>query len=72
MACLEEREGDCQGAVEIRESLTGTGTPMERCDHHHEKAVDRVQAIQQRYPDSSTPPAWFDATAAGERWDEDY
>ena len=32
---------------------------------------DRLNEFDRRYPDSATPPSWFDPTYAGESWDED-
>jgi hypothetical protein len=60
----------CRGPVQLRESLTGTGTPIARCDKHWEQRLDLEQEIRRNYPDSPTPPDWFDPAAAGETWDE--
>lgn len=70
--CLDRHKGGCRGEVEYRPSLTGTGTPIPRCDAHWEQRLDFQQEHQRVYPDSPIPPAWFDPEAAGERWDEDY
>lgn len=72
LQCMQRHEGNCVGEVHLRESLSGTGTPMKRCDGHHSEALERHRKIQERYPDSSTPPEWFDPAVAGERWDDDY
>lgn len=74
--CLDAARGDCTGAVEYRPSLSGTGTPIPRCDHHWELRLDEQDAINERYPDSDLPPAWFHAGPGGtneygERWDDD-
>jgi hypothetical protein len=70
--CLEERQGGCAGPVVGRPSYAGTGTPIYRCTHHDEVAYRKFEEARNRYPDSSTPPGWFDPTAAGESWDEEY
>ncbi|ALF01567.1 hypothetical protein AVU96_gp068 [Mycobacterium phage Snenia] len=36
-----------------------------------ERVQPRMDAIRERYPDTDIPPAWFDPTYAGERWNED-
>jgi hypothetical protein len=70
--CLEFAAGGCSGRVEYRPSLSGTGTQIRRCDAHWEKAVQQDAEHRTVFPDSPIAPAWFDPTAAGERWDEDY
>ena len=70
--CLDEHKGGCKGNVEYRSSLTGTGTPIPRCDKHWEERLDKEDELRSEYPDSPIPPAWFDPTAAGERWDDEY
>ena len=72
LECLEDHTGDCEGDVELRPSLTGTGTPIARCDGHWAKRLDTEDDHRRVYPDSSQPPDWFDPEAAGERWDDDY
>lgn len=67
--CLDGPEG-CKGAVEYRESLTGTGTAIKRCDEHWSKRLDLEQELRERYP--VHPPSDFDPSYAGESWDEDY
>lgn len=69
--CIEDNGDDtCKGPVLFRESLSGTGTPIARCDHHWSKRLDLQQELAQRYPRHA--PADFDPSYAGERWDEDY
>lgn len=70
LQCLDRHKGDCQGAVEMRHSMSPTGRSFPRCDKHLE---DRLE-VQDKYREyqSDTPPSWFDPTYAGERWDEDY
>jgi len=72
MKCLDDHKGGCSDNVELRESLSGTGTPIPRCDYHWEQRLDWQADHNQRYPDSSTPPSWFDPAYAGEHWDSDY
>ena len=69
--CLDaHRDAEhCSGSVEYRESLSGTGTPIPRCDAHWSKRLDEQQRINERYPQRA--PADFDPLYAGERWDED-
>lgn len=62
----------CEGSVEYRMALSATGTPFPRCDKHWADRMELEQRLRRDYPDSSTPPAWFDPTAAGETWDSDY
>jgi hypothetical protein len=56
----------------MRRSLSGTGTPIARCDSHWEKRLQKQEEHNKVYPDSPTAPGWFDPMAAGERWDDDY
>lgn len=70
LECLNQSDGTCEGDVEYRESMTGTGTPMKRCHKHQADALERLAENRRRYP--VHPPADFDPTYAGERWDEDY
>lgn len=71
MRCLED-DGPtaCAGAIELRESLSGTGTLIARCDTHWWKRLDTQREIDARYP--AHAPADFDPLYAGEHWDEDY
>lgn len=70
--CIDERDGLCDGAVELRPSLTGTGTPISRCDFHWAKRLEWDAEHREKYPDTDVPPLWFDPLAAGERWNDDY
>lgn len=74
LLCIDRHDGDeCQGSVELRESLSGTGTPIARCDRHWSKRLDIQDGINRRYaPSSNVPPRGFDPSYAGECWDEDY
>ena len=69
---LPPRLGECVGEVVYRESLTGTGTPIPRCDAHWQQRLERDDAHRRIYPDSPIAPSWFDPADAGERWDYDY
>ena len=71
--CLDDYgKGECAGEVEYRFPLSGTGRSFPRCDKHWDVRLDAQDRINRDYPDSDTPPSWFDPTAAGERWDDDY
>ena len=65
----------CQGEIELRWPLSGTGRSFPRCDKHWEERCHRQEEINQRYghPDSNAgAPSDFDPSYAGEHWDEDY
>lgn len=70
--CLEAHRGDCQGEVAYHSIDPGRQRGFPRCDKHWEDRLDRRENSIERYADSDTPPAWFDPSYAGERWDEDY
>jgi hypothetical protein len=72
LECLDRGRGECEGAVEYRMGLSGTGRPFARCDRHWAERLDEQERINRDYPDSPLAPPWFDETAAGERWDKDY
>lgn len=63
---------DCDGAVEYRMPLSGTGQSFPRCDKHWDDRLETQRGIDERYPDSPHAPSDFDPTYAGESWDEDY
>lgn len=71
--CLDGPEG-CQGETGYYPALSGSGASYPRCEKHYQEYVDRVQPqmdeIRHRYPDSSSPPDWFDPSYAGETWDD--
>jgi hypothetical protein len=70
--CIDRHRNDCAGATEYRESLSGTGTPIARCDKHWRRRLDKQDEINRRYaPFSDVPPAGFDPAYAGERWEDD-
>lgn len=69
--CLERATEDCDGPVEYRESLSGTGTPIARCAHHWAvRLADHAEHVAM-YPDSPVSPPWFDPSIAGESWDDE-
>lgn len=74
LECLESGNDHdpCRGAVEYRMALSASGKNFPRCDHHWSKRLTEQERINQDYPDSPSPPAWFDPMDAGERWDDDY
>lgn len=69
--CINGPEG-CEGSVELRMALSGTGIPYERCEAHWQRRLELEDRLRADYPDSSNPPEWFDPLAAGEHWDDDY
>lgn len=69
-ACIEHDES-CSGAVEYRMSLSPSGVNHPRCDRHWELRLDWQEQHIATYPDGDVPPAWFDPSYAGERWNED-
>lgn len=69
--CLEDGP-DCEGKVEYhlnpdREDLK----TFPRCAYHQGKRLERAEAHIKDGWNSDVPPAWFDPTYAGERWEED-
>jgi hypothetical protein len=75
LECLDDQESECKGEVQEYLALSGSGLAYPRCEKHYGEYVERVQPqmddINRRYPDTDTPPSWFDPTYAGERWNED-
>lgn len=70
LKCLEHGPA-CQGTVEYRMPLSGTGKSFPRCEHHWDKRLDQQAEINRKYG-SNVPPADFDPMYAGEHWDEEY
>jgi hypothetical protein len=65
----------CEGEIEYRMPLSGTGKSFPRCDRHWSERVLRQEEINQRYghPNSTLgAPSDFDPYYAGERWSDDY
>ena len=72
LECLDEGHGACGGPVEYRAPLSATGRSFPRCDRHWGERLDEQARIDDAYPDTPGAPSWFDPSAAGERWDDDY
>lgn len=72
LGCVDDYAGNvpCSGTVEYR-SVPG-GSPVARCDAHFDARLERYENSLERYADSDLAPSWFDPTACGERWDDDY
>ena len=71
--CIEDHRDNCRGPVEWRSSpYNPLGSSFPRCDRHFDEVLRKHEQINERYPDSPSPPAWFDPAAAGERWSDDY
>jgi hypothetical protein len=72
LECLDSGPdpGICNGPVEYRYALSGTGRSFPRCDKHWGERLDKQAEIDARYPYHQ--PADFDPSYAGERWDDDY
>lgn len=68
LVCLD-RDETCEGAVEYRMPLSGTGRSFPRCDKHWSDRLDVQEGINRRYP--ATAPSDFDPYYAGESWDEE-
>jgi hypothetical protein len=64
--CLDHGKGDCNGPVEYRIPLSGTGKFFARCDRHWEERLGEQERILERYPQE--PPSDFDPSYAGEEW----
>jgi hypothetical protein len=72
--CLDDPTGEtCQGEIDYRPALSGTGRSFQRCDLHWEARLAEQERIEETYHvNSAGPPDWFDEADAGERWDDDY
>lgn len=68
LQCLEEGS-ECEGPVEHRMPLSGTGRSFPRCDHHWEERLEVQRGIDERYP--THPPADWSPLDAGESWYEE-
>lgn len=70
LVCIDGPEG-CAGEVEWRTTPDRQdGKSFQRCEAHFDKRMESVE----RNLELTSPcrPAWFDESAAGERWEEDY
>lgn len=68
MRCVEHFKENCEGEVKLRESLTGTGTPIARCDFHWERRLEKQEEMYVKDADYRK----VDYLDAGERYDEEY
>lgn len=68
--CVNDEAGPCRGELSFRRAAGGT-CDITRCEAHWEERDEKEREIRENYPDSSTPPSWFDPTYAGERWNEE-
>lgn len=68
--CLNENEL-CQGSVDFW-SVGSSLRSWPRCDYHGMERLKQYENSIEKYADSPIAPSWFDPTAAGERWDDDY
>jgi hypothetical protein len=69
--CLDGLKSACAGEVEYRMPLSATGVSFPRCEKHWNERLDLQEKLNRDWPDSPIPPAWFDPTYAGERWNEE-
>ena len=78
LECLQHDDStngvrECEGRVEWRPALPGgSGSSFPRCEFHWEKALDSFEKFSEAGFGGDVAPKWFDDTAAGERWDDDY
>jgi hypothetical protein len=71
LECLDGYSADdCEGAVEYRMALSGSGQSYPRCEKHWWERLDVQERINRDYPDSPFAPSWFDPSYAGESWDD--
>lgn len=61
----------CEGDLDAY-SFGRNGKAFPRCRKHAEERMETEERLNQDYPDSDMPPAWFDPAYAGEHWDSDY
>lgn len=70
LECIDDHgEDGCQGPVEYRMPLSGTGESFPRCEKHWNERLAVQEDIDERYPQMA--PADFDPLDAGEAWGED-
>ncbi len=62
----------CKGAVDYHWNGDPDGKTWPRCEWHQAQRVQQRENSIEKYANSDVPPAWFDPSAAGERWDDDY
>jgi hypothetical protein len=69
--CLDHGHGQCNGEVDYRMPLSGTGRAFPRCEAHWEQRLDKQEETNRKYG-GVCAPSDFDPAYAGEHWDEDY
>ena len=72
--CLQHNpnDDDCKGEVNYHWNGDPGGSTFPRCDRHQQlREASRENSIE-KYANSDIAPSWFDPSAAGERWDDDY
>jgi hypothetical protein len=68
--CINDAdETGCEGKIEHRMPLSGTGKSFPRCDKHWAARLVIQAEHNRRYPVQQ--PSDFDPSYAGERWDEE-
>lgn len=70
--CLNYNPDTCSGPVEMWHSGGMNGRSWPRCSFHGKERLREHENSIERYADSDVAPSWFDPSAAGERWDDDY
>lgn len=70
MECMN-KSPECAGAVEYRPAPPYGERSYRRCEFHQEKRWAQYEGSLEQEAQSPIPPAWFDPSYAGERWDED-
>ena len=68
LSSFGEEPNACQGVVEYRTPLSGSGRAFPRCDRHWAQRLESEEQLRRRYPVS--PPADWSPMDAGEAWDE--
>jgi hypothetical protein len=62
---------ECEGEIEAY-AFGRNGKAFPRCRKHADERREKEEELNRDYPDSPFAPAWFDETAIGERWNDDY
>lgn len=66
--CDNHPSPTCSGTTLPRTSRSGL-THSLKCTGCQNDLDERLDEIDQRYPDSDVAPSWFDPTYVGESWD---
>lgn len=72
LECIQSHgygENACNGAVEHRMPLSGSGRSFPRCAKHWDERLELEDGLRARYP--VRPPADWSPLDAGEHWDEE-